>query len=532
MDALKLELIFPDKDYVKYMPEVTNTSIFEDNGKSLAEDGLYSQSLFGTVGSVDRTKVFGYINLYDNLIHPRLYMYIVSLSAIYEKIMMSKAYVIFDKEKGDFVESDIIDGFTGYNYFMKHLPYIKFRETDSKIRKTKIKTLYRFIKKGSYINDKLLVLPAGLREINVDKSGNVKEVDINDLYKKVINTSKLLKVMKGIEGNDKLVFKVQTAIQDVYTHLLSLLGGKGKKIQGEWASRSVEFKTRSVAVSTEDIIENLDETDIDMVDVSKAGLALYLKAIDPIAKHLLNKHFTRYIFKHNNDVATLINSDTMLPEEVELSSKIRDRWMTSDGMDGILNTMLDNNVKNEYVMLGNFYLAVLVDKGTSITRYLDARDIPIEDVKYVRPITYGELFYIAVYEKIGKLPGFIVRYPITEQGSLVLTKVGVSTTTKTRDVVYREIGIVPRDFKMINYPNQDSNWINGLKVSFTRYSGLGLDFDGDDIGLVVSMSEEAIMDLNESMDSTVPYIGPDGKSMLSVSDAVMNNVFKFMTRGR
>jgi len=531
MDALKLSLIFPDKRYVKYMSPITNTSIFEDSGKTITENGLYSQEIFGTVGSKARMSTFAYIDLYVDILHPRIYEYVISLSPIYEKIMMGTIYATFDEDKRDFVSSDITTGFTGYNFFMEHIHKIKFRETNSKIRKTKISLMYKYIKEGTLTNNKLLVLPAGLREFSIDKSGVTKEVDINDLYRNVINSGRLLSVLKDVRDNDKLKFKLQHTVQELYKHLLYLLGGKRKIIQGQWMSRAVEFKARTVAIGTEDIIEDLDNMTGNMTDTSVAGLALYLKSIDPIAKGLLQRHFIHHIFKNNNDIATVINKDTLLPEDIEIPSKVRDRWTTSDGMDSILNTMLDNEVKNEYIMLGKSYLSVVVEKGNSITRYLDPYDIPEEDKKFIRPITYGELFYIAIYEVIGKLPGFIVRYPITEQGSLVLTKVRVATTGKYRTVKYSEVGVVNREFEMVNYPNRDSNWINGLSVSYTRTSGLGLDFDGDELNLLMALSDESISEINEALETTIPYIGPDGKTMLSASDAVTDNVFKFMTRG-
>ena len=530
MSALKLELMFPDKKIVKYMKQITSTHIFQDQGKGIEENGLYSQEIFGVVGTSERATTFAYIDLGVEMLHPRLYDYITQLSAFYNNIMASKVYAIWDEKIKDFVVSDLIDGETGYDFFMSHLHEVVFKETESVQRADKIAVLYKYIKEGRLTSNYLFVLPAGLRDFSASKDGRVKEDEVNDYYKTIINTANLLSNFKDVGGASALKFKLQVKLHDLYKHLLNLLDGKKKLIQGEWASPAVEYRTRTVAIGTEDIIKDLS-VDENLLDISKAGLLLYIKSIDPLAKHLLVETFIKFVFQTEGELAHLVNAETLEPETVKVSSKIMDQWLTNDGLDNIMNALLDNDTKNEPVKLGELYLHTLVDMGNVIKKYDNLADIPDEEKKYRRPITYGELFYLSVLPKILKLPGFITRYPATGQGSIVPTLVDVLTTSKTRVVEYTRIGLSEYTHTINVYPILGESWINGIKAPYPRTEALGLDFDGDDLSLLMAMSENSIKEIMELLNTKSAYVSPDGKSILSAGDQVSSNVFKFMTRG-
>jgi len=529
MSALQIGLIFPNKKYVRYMRDVTRTTLFINTGREIDPEGLYSQEIFGTVGSSERMSTVAYTDLYANLLHPRLYEYITKLSSLYKTIMAGTGYAKFDTELLDFVPSDVINGDTGYDFFMSHIHEIKFKETKSKKRQNKIDVLYKHIKTGEFTNSKLLILPAGLRDFIVEKSGTIKEDEINDLYRDIINAARLMSNFSNVDGAGSFKFKLQEKINNLYKHVLTLLDGKKKLIQGEWASRAVEFRARTVAVGTEDIINNLDD-DYSTVDMAKAGLALYVKSIDPIAKYHLNEIFLKHVFGDVGDRAILLDPKTLDPLQVDLPSVVIDKWRTNDGLDHIMSSLLDNDIKNEPVRIGEYFLFSLVDKKDTIIKYDDQFAIPDEDKPFRRPITYGELFYLAIQPVIRKLPGFITRYPTTAQGSIVPVKVDVFTTTYTREVELITKGFVNESIKIKDYPVTDTPWVNGLKAPYVRTEGLGLDFDGDQILLMMMLTDEAIDEVNKLLESPAPYIGADGNSLLSEDDKVLDNVLKFMTR--
>ena len=55
---------------------VTNPVFFQ-TGAIPTEDGLFSKSIFGEVGSIERKKKFAYINLNSKFIHPVIYRLLI-----------------------------------------------------------------------------------------------------------------------------------------------------------------------------------------------------------------------------------------------------------------------------------------------------------------------------------------------------------------------------------------------------------------------------------------------------------------------
>ncbi|MFO5701726.1 hypothetical protein ACLBSN_31640, partial [Klebsiella pneumoniae] len=65
-----ISLLIPTKEQLKFLGQVKSHEIFEGLGGNFHEDGLFSVSIFGRVGSTDRESLFGYIHLGLELIHP------------------------------------------------------------------------------------------------------------------------------------------------------------------------------------------------------------------------------------------------------------------------------------------------------------------------------------------------------------------------------------------------------------------------------------------------------------------------------
>lgn len=527
---MRIELFFPNKKYVQYMSEVTNVNLFTNMGREIDEGGLYSQRIFGVVGSELRMNAWAYIDLNIEILHPRIYYYITKLGTKYDKILSGKMYAKFDKKEKDFIPSDIKDGETGFYFFMKYIKELRFKDTGSKTRKDMFDTIYKYLQSGTIMNDKLMVLPAGLRDFQIDSNGKLVEDEVNDLYRSVFNSAVLLKNISNIEHADSFRYNLQKKVHELYLHYMKLNDGKRAFIQGSWASRAVEFRSRTVITGTPIRIDDLDEVDVDLIDVCDVGLKQYTKAIDPITKHYITKYFISNVFQEGVNTASLISKD-FKKRKINITLKMQESWTTNKGLDKLMNTIMESSVNNEPIMLGDYYFAVIVDKGKEIDYYDDIAMIPEEDRKYIRPITYGEMFYVSIYEQVKKLPGFIVRYPVTEQGSVVPVKVSVHTTSNTRTVKFnfKSIG---KSITIERYPSQEDEWINGMNIPHFRLSGLGADRDGDQMSLTVALMGESIEEINKLFDTWEIYLNPDGSSAMDFNDKILTNVMQFMTRRR
>ena len=77
-DSMKVDLTDPKKDIELYdWKEVTSHRSFISNTTMLDPNGLFSEEIFGKMGTSDRKKKWGYIKLNDVFMNPHAY-YVLS----------------------------------------------------------------------------------------------------------------------------------------------------------------------------------------------------------------------------------------------------------------------------------------------------------------------------------------------------------------------------------------------------------------------------------------------------------------------
>ena len=132
--------------------------------------------------------------------------------------------------------------------------------------------------------------------------------------------------------------------------------------------------------------------------------------------------------------------------------------------------MLTSNAKiNKIRMTG----CVIYDDGENIELFLDTANIPEDyNKKYLRPITYAELVYIAIYDVKDKYPGFLTRYPVTGLGGIYPTNIYVKTTIIGRSVNFKMPGY---EKVMSEYPILTEEFVSSLSPHISHISRLGAD---------------------------------------------------------
>ena len=179
---MRIELLdIPRFIQQKGLKEVRSTKVELSSGRLDAE-GLFSEEIFGKIGSPARKRTFGYIELNTKIIHPECWGFIVGINPIISKLLTGKKKYIIN-ELGLIEESpDQLFGFAGTKAFIdnfdkldldklgeKHLDYVKFIKEN----------------KNRVFIDKILVLPAGIRDIQLNKTSGKKVItssEINVLY--------------------------------------------------------------------------------------------------------------------------------------------------------------------------------------------------------------------------------------------------------------------------------------------------------------------------------------------------------------
>lgn len=530
-NLFNIDLLIPDKEYFKQnnLKEVTSLAIFETNSNVFHNDGLYSINVFGPVGSAERLKRHGYIDFKIPVLHPLVYSSIVKLGKKYEKIMSGTGYAYFDNATKDFImDENNENSQTGYDFFIKHIDKIQYGTTESKKRDYKIALVDKY-GRSSGLYTTTLVLPAGLRDYVVDDKGTPSEDEVNDKYRLLIGLANRVSNFRLTDDNiyllDPVRFKIQKVLLDIYLYFKSIIDGKNKFIQSKWASRGVDYATANVITATPTLINDLDQTNKITFNHTVIGLYQYLKSIGTLIVNKLNSYFLYDIITETQ--IRLIDPKTMESKNVELSTKTRSNWLTVEGVNGIVNKMQQDTIKDSPVLLDSYYLAIIDEREDGIHVYTNSDDIPPEvDKKKLRPITYGELFYICIIDVMEVYPSFNTRYPITGAGSIYPVYNFVKVTVEGREV---DVYVAGNVLRAKWYPVKGSKYFRSQSPHFTHLESLGADFDGDRNSSITLFSKESIDEVNKLLNSKEYYLDPVKGLQYSIQVIPINLAIQHLT---
>lgn len=472
------------------LPEITSPNIFETSSTNFDRNGLYSVDIFGPIDSERRRRSLAYINLKLPILHPLVYKHITTLYSTHKNILEGKVNAYFDPKLGDFVLLDTNNennGNTGYEFYIQHFPNIKFKPKNIEVdddESNDLRNEIRLIKKfqsEKHLITKWLVIPAGLRDYRVSSTGKSGDDEINNLYRNLIRVVKTLDNFKITKDNiatlDLTRLKIQKTVIEIYDYLTNMLNGKHKFIQGKWVKRALTDGTRNVITPTFNIVNDLDDPDRITNNHTVVGIYQYAKAISNISKHHILNKYSRTVFDSETGRATLVDPKTMELKTVMVKPAEITKWLTQDGLDNILNSLKYQHMLEEPIKVGDYYFKMVYDTGDTITVINTADDVlPTYDKKKLRPLTYGEMVYLAVYNCIDKYPALVTRYPVLGEGSIYPCKVKVDTTLRSRTIDYKN-GL--EQFKVVRYPIIPGDWKMSTSVAINHIEKMGGDYDGD-----------------------------------------------------
>lgn len=532
-DLFNIDLLIPDAGYFKKLnlKEVTTLAIFETNSNVFHEDGLYSPSIFGPIGSNERLKRHGYVDFVVPVLHPLVYKTITELGKKYEKIISGSAYGYFDKTINDFVIDDTKEeSQTGFEFFIKHLDKIKYGTTSSSKRDYKIALVNKYGRSdGLYTTS--LVLPAGLRDYTVDEKGVPSEDEINDKYRLLIGLANRVKNFRLTKDNiyllDPIRYKIQRVLLDIYLYFKAIIDGKNKFIQAKFASRGIDYATANVITATPVLIKDLEQTNKITFNHTVIGLYQYLKSIGTLIVNKINSYFLYDIISETS--VRLIDPKTLQSTIVELSNKTRTNWLTIEGINGIVNKMQQDTIKDSPVLLDGYYIALVDNREDKVVVYTNTQDIPPEvDKTKLTPITYGEMFYICIIDISEKYPSLNTRYPITGAGSIYPVYNFVKVTAEGREV---DVEINNTILRAKWYPEKGSVYFRSQSPHFTHLALLGADYDGDRNSLTTLLTKESIEEVEKLLNSKEYYLDPVNGLQYSVNIIPINLTIKHLTEG-
>jgi len=521
----------PDK--LNVMRPVLSLDVFDGITKNFAPDGLFSTLTFGTVGSDARFAKYGYIDIKIPVFHPTIYITLGKLKSLYPEIISGKEFAIWDSDIKNFVKSNALEGRTGFEFFVEYWDKIEFPARPSITREQNILMIQKF--KKTALLDKVLVMPAAYRDLEVDDSGRESSDDINKLYYKLLaisNTINVSTVKISPEAYNGQRYSLQNTFVEIYEYILAIVEGKKNLLMGKWASRKVFNGTRNVITSMNTTSSHLNGPDNVSINSTDIGIYQCMKAMLPVARYNLKNGFISTVFTDVSAPALLTNIKTLQSERVQLKADIYNEWMTNEGLDNHINVYKEPSVRLEPIKVSGYYLG-LVYKGPDDTfKFIHGIDDLPEGRKKEDcvPISLTTLFYYSLYPIANKYPAFVTRYPILGPGSIYPSHLHLKSTIKS--VVRKELGDdwepLGEDRVAHEFPT-DSDFFNSMSPHSCRLQNLGADFDGDTSSLTVAYADESIKEINDFLNSKIAYIDTDGRFIANLRTDTVNYVLQNLT---
>lgn len=222
------------------------SSRLETKNERFDPDGLFSEEIFGRLGSPQRRTLFGFINLKTKIIHPEAWNIVLSLNSVIGKIVTGKKKYLIDSATGDLVEDEDEYGFgwTGVSGLIEH-----WDELNIDVLGKQKPEIVKFLKKYRDVifTDKYLVLPAGLRDIQTSKmSGKTIMVssEVNTLYQDLISNTRSFSEYMTDDIIVSLTASIQRKVLEINEWILQRLKGKGGVVRGGLLSKTVDYTGR------------------------------------------------------------------------------------------------------------------------------------------------------------------------------------------------------------------------------------------------------------------------------------------------
>lgn len=471
-----LSLLTTEKLLVLNTAKVDTGQIFE-NTNIFHKSGLFSNQIFGELGSKDRARKAGHIDIKLDILHPLAYIGLTTMNSLYAGILDTSRKARWDNDLKDFIPDD--EGETGYNFFMSKLDKIKFSNpNNSDLRQFKIRLVNMQSDIKNLTLNKVYVTPASFRDYTIDKNGKPSQDEINELYRKLINTAAMIPDTID-EGYNPFIESIRIRLQkssvEIYLYLLNLLAGKRGVIRGHMLSKVVNFGTRNVITADNSVIDKLGSGNYLRFNEMAVGVYQYAKAIQPISVAKIKNIMSR-VFSPMEKQATVINIKTYETIKIPVDNKTIDNYTSNKGINSYLNKFADNEFSKSVFGTSDYAFIMLLKKNDNIEMVFDTSTVDKEDYKYLVPITNMELVFISLLSEYDKYYGNTTRYPAINQGSTFPIKPSVKPTTQMSKATIMVDGFT---YNVFNYPNLDSGVYDSISPHHSRLQRL----TGDSIGV-------------------------------------------------
>lgn len=464
--------------------EVTSTFIHVPSEPTKFDpNGLFSETIFGDIGTPERFTRHGYITLNCRVFHPLMFQNIRALKRSYIDIIAGKAFAIWDAANNEFINAGEDDegADTGFAFFLKHFDKLDFKKNQSLKRNDKINVLTKY--KDRIFIKHCIVIPAGIRDMKEDE-GRVEKDSINSLYSSLINSARAMVPTGDLDPiYDVVHYAVQRKVNEIYEYLSNLVEGKRGFLQGKLGHRSIIGSTRNVITATSLEAVSPESPQYHRCDETKVPLFQTAKCFASLMVYQLKSLFYSSIIEQSSDSIPLIDPVTFKLVYTPIDPKDKDLLVTEEGIQKTIDRFRDVDFRRRPVVARSdkrpYYLYLVYDDGDKIYIFRNLEEFKGSfegdfNPTKVRPLTYAEMLYTAAYfATIGKHV-LCVRYPISDEQNIFPSKIHVMSTSPAR-VVTLATNSGNGDIVLPEWPVTGAKFVDAVMIHPTKLRGLGAD---------------------------------------------------------
>ena len=500
---------------VNELQPVTNPVMFNaSNGAT--SDGLLSNEIFG-ITQAERSGIFSYINLGEKFIQPYYYKIWLKIDRDLRGCIYETQNFKIDSD-GYLVQDD--NGSTGINFLIKNVDKLKFKKTK---KDELLKALLDGKSKGLLFTDKFVVVPPFFRDVNTNSDGRLGVGEVNKLYVNLMNNIKALNSSNdyGLELAGGIRGKIQDTMMEIFNWFTlgeSIVGGEHT---GSGIFKKFGIQRRSVMSKTSDYSARLvlsasnlnanSQKDL-MVDLDYS--AIPLSAVCVIAYPFIVYYLRNYF---NNEFGG---------KEIYFTDASKGSYITLDNIQvEFSDDRIDKEI-NEFVHgYSNRFKSIKIPnkEGKNITLRLKSYNITEDE--YIsgkretgsimdRPMTWVDLLFRAAVEVTKDKMCIISRYPIDSYFNQLYTKIHVSSTIKTENIVINNTFY--KWYPYIREEDIDSDtsnkFIDTCQIANPYCPLMGADYDGDQVTVKMAYSIEANKELQDYVKTNAQFITLSGNN--------------------
>jgi len=232
-----------DIDSVTKNLEKIEEHLIFDKPNEFHTEGLFSEKVFGVIGSSERKTSFSYIDLHAKVIHPTALELILRLDRKINLFISAEKTFSVDS-KGALVEDE--NGVTGISEFIKMFPKINFR-TGTEQRDKFSELLKKEHGNGTLFIDKMIIIPPELRPAYMDEGGEWIIDELNNVYQSLMKRAAQVRSSGGSGALfDLMNFSLQKAVVDHNQYIRTRIEKKDGLIRNQMLGKRVDFSGRAV----------------------------------------------------------------------------------------------------------------------------------------------------------------------------------------------------------------------------------------------------------------------------------------------